>query len=81
MPRPSPEIHVFERRLFARGPDEIRGQVGSFAMHLWLLILVLLKLLLDTGVCCFCEEGKVSLTAPVCDKCGQGIDPGIVVWG
>ena len=39
------------------------------------------KLLLDTDVCPFCEEGKVSLTAPVCDKCGQRIDPGIVVWG
>ncbi len=39
------------------------------------------KLLLDTDVCPFCEEGKVSLIAPVCDKCGQRIDPGIVVWG
>ena len=29
------------------------------------------KLLLDTDVCPFCEEGKVSLSAPVCDKCGQ----------
>jgi hypothetical protein len=39
------------------------------------------KLLLDSDVCPFCEEGKVSMTAPVCDKCGQRIDPGIVVWG
>ena len=39
------------------------------------------KLLLDTDVCPFCEEGKVSLTVPVCAKCGQRIDPGIVVWG
>jgi hypothetical protein len=39
------------------------------------------KLLLDTDVCPFCEEGAVSLTAPVCDKCGQQIYPGIVVWG
>jgi hypothetical protein len=39
------------------------------------------KLLLDNDVCPFCEEGKVSVTVPVCDKCGQRIDPGIVVWG
>ena len=39
------------------------------------------KLLLDADICPFCEEGKVSLTTPVCDKCGQRIDPGIVVWG
>jgi hypothetical protein len=34
-----------------------------------------------TDVRPFCEEGKVSLTAPVCNKCGQWIDPDIVVWG
>src|SRR4051794_21319610 len=28
---PPPEVHVFEPRLIARGPDAIRGQVGSFA--------------------------------------------------
>jgi hypothetical protein len=39
------------------------------------------KLLLDTDVCPFCEEGTVSLTVPECAKCGQRIDPGIVVWG
>jgi hypothetical protein len=39
------------------------------------------KLLLDNDVCPFCEEGKVSLTIPACAKCGQRIDPGIVVWG
>ena len=39
------------------------------------------KLLLDTDVCPFCEEGKVSLTAPVCEKCGHQIDPSVVVWG
>jgi ribosomal protein S27AE len=39
------------------------------------------KLLLDADVCPFCEDGRVSLTAPVCAKCGQQIDPGIVVWG
>jgi hypothetical protein len=39
------------------------------------------KLLLDTDVCPFCEEGTVSLTRPACDECGQQIDPGTVVWG
>jgi NAD-dependent SIR2 family protein deacetylase len=39
------------------------------------------KLLLDADVCPFCEKGKVSLTVPTCDKCGQQIDPDIVVWG
>ena len=39
------------------------------------------KLLLDTDLCPFCEEGKVSMTVPVCDKCGQRIDPSNVVWG
>ena len=39
------------------------------------------KLLLDNDVCPFCEEGTVSPTATVCEKCGQRIDPGIVVWG
>ncbi len=39
------------------------------------------QLLLDTDVCPWCEEGKVSLSAPVCDKCGHRIDPSAVVWG
>ena len=39
------------------------------------------KLLLDHDLCPFCEEGKVSLTAPVCNKCGQRVDPRVVVWG
>ena len=39
------------------------------------------KLLLDTDVCPFCEEGKVSMSAPTCDKCSHRIDPGVVVWG
>ena len=39
------------------------------------------KLLLDTDLCPFCEEGTVSPTVPVCAKCGQRIDPGTVVWG
>jgi hypothetical protein len=39
------------------------------------------KLLLDTDLCPFCEEGKVSMTDPACAKCGQRIDPDVVVWG
>jgi hypothetical protein len=39
------------------------------------------KLLLDTDVCPFCEEGKVSLIAPVRDRCGQKIDHGTEIWG
>ena len=39
------------------------------------------KLLLDTDLCPFCEEGKVSMSNPECANCGQRIDPGVVVWG
>jgi len=39
------------------------------------------KILLDTDVCPFCEEGKVSMAAPRCKKCGHEIDPKTVVWG
>jgi hypothetical protein len=39
------------------------------------------KLLLDTDVCPFCEEGKVSMSEPVCERCGHRVDPEIVVWG
>lgn len=39
------------------------------------------KLLLDNDICPFCEEGTVSPTVPECAKCGQRIDPGVVVWG
>lgn len=39
------------------------------------------KILLDTDVCPHCEEGKVSVTKPRCDKCGFEIDPRTVVWG
>jgi hypothetical protein len=40
-----------------------------------------IKLLLDTDLCPFCEAGKVSMTKPVCAKCGHRIDPDQVVWG
>jgi len=39
------------------------------------------KILLDSEVCPFCEEGKVTVTRPCCDKCGHEIDSKIVVWG
>jgi hypothetical protein len=39
------------------------------------------KVLLDTDVCPHCEEGKVSMSSPVCPKCGFQVDPSLVVWG
>jgi hypothetical protein len=39
------------------------------------------KVLLDTDVCPHCEEGKVSMSSPVCRKCGFRVDPTQVVWG
>jgi hypothetical protein len=39
------------------------------------------KMLLDSDVCPFCEEGTVSLTNPACTKCEQAINPDHVVWG
>lgn len=39
------------------------------------------KVLLDSDVCPHCEEGKVSTTSPICDKCGYKIDLNLVTWG
>ena len=39
------------------------------------------KILLDTDVCPSCEEGRVSMTTPVCSKCGHKVDLTLVVWG
>lgn len=39
------------------------------------------KVLLDSDVCPWCEEGKVSMTQPVCSKCGRQVDPKMVTWG
>ena len=39
------------------------------------------KVLLDTDVCPNCEEGKVSMTSPVCSKCGHEVDLTLVTWG
>lgn len=39
------------------------------------------KLLLDSDVCPWCNEGKVTLAKPRCDQCGFVADPKLVVWG
>jgi hypothetical protein len=39
------------------------------------------KVLLDSDECPWCEEGKVTLAKPRCDKCGFVVDPRIAVWG
>lgn len=39
------------------------------------------KVLLDTDICPSCEEGRVTMTAPVCERCGFAVDPAMVVWG
>lgn len=39
------------------------------------------KLLLDTDECPWCNEGKVTVTEPRCDKCGFEVDRQKVVWG
>ena len=39
------------------------------------------KLLLDTDECPWCNEGKVTVAKPRCDKCGYEVDRQKVVWG
>ena len=39
------------------------------------------KVLLDSDVCPHCEKGNVSMTNPVCRKCGYEVDLNIVSWG
>jgi hypothetical protein len=39
------------------------------------------KLLLDTDECPSCNEGKVTVARPRCDKCGHEVDRQKVVWG
>jgi hypothetical protein len=39
------------------------------------------KVLLDSDVCPDCEKGTVSMSAPVCSKCGYRVDPRLVTWG
>ena len=39
------------------------------------------KLLLDTDQCPWCNEGKVTMAKPRCNKCEYVADPNSVVWG
>lgn len=39
------------------------------------------KLLLDSDECPWCNEGKVTVTKPRCERCGQEVDRQKVVWG
>lgn len=39
------------------------------------------KILLDTDVCPHCEDGKVTMSKPVCDNCGFKVSSDIVEWG
>ena len=39
------------------------------------------KVLLDSDTCPHCEEGRVSMRAPLCDHCGYEVDLTMVTWG
>ena len=39
------------------------------------------KYFLDDDVCPMCEKGTVTSSNPVCDNCGEEVDPQKVVWG
>jgi hypothetical protein len=39
------------------------------------------KLLLDSDECPWCNEGKVTVAQPRCDKCGYEVDRQKAVWG
>jgi hypothetical protein len=39
------------------------------------------RLLLDTDECPWCNEGKVTVAKPRCNKCGYEVDRQKVVWG
>jgi hypothetical protein len=39
------------------------------------------KVLLDSDVCPYCEQGSVSMAKPTCDKCGHKVDLNLVTWG
>jgi hypothetical protein len=40
-----------------------------------------LKILLDSDTCPYCGEERISLSSPVCNKCGFRVDPALVAWG
>ena len=39
------------------------------------------KVLLDTDECPRCQEGKVNVSNPRCDRCGFVVDRDTVIWG
>jgi len=39
------------------------------------------KYLLDDDLCPYCQNGKLTIDNPTCDKCGYMIDKDKVVWG
>ena len=39
------------------------------------------KVLLDSDICPNCEKGNVSMSKPVCDRCGHKVDLDLVTWG
>jgi hypothetical protein len=39
------------------------------------------KLLLDIDECPWCQEGKVTVAKPRCDKCGYEVDSRTALWG
>ena len=39
------------------------------------------KHLIDDDICPWCQEGKVTMSNPVCDSCGHEVDPRQVIWG
>jgi ribosomal protein L32 len=39
------------------------------------------KYLLDDDTCPYCLEGEVTINNPVCEHCGEKVDPQKVVWG
>ena len=39
------------------------------------------KILIDSDICPSCEEGRVTVASPVCDRCGYRVDLSLVSWG
>ena len=39
------------------------------------------RVLLDSDVCPYCEDGKISMTKPTCESCGYTVDLTMVTWG
>jgi len=40
-----------------------------------------IRLLLDSDVCPHCDEGKVTQSNPICEKCGYTVDDKMIHWG